>query len=281
MASLMDAVRLGDASVVEALLQRDPASLHRGDSQGMTPLMWAAWHGTVELVRVLLARGAQRQVRGVQGTTALMISAARGHLEATRELMPDTPPEERDEALRQAVGAGQHTVALWLLDAAGAHLEAGGEHGKTPLTCAVLGGHSALTDELLRRGANVAATSVHVLPLDNQRDSGWQPLHYAADRRHALLVQQLLDAGAAVDARTTLGTTPLMLAVLQADEDTVRVLLSAGAEPQRENEARASALSLSRLRGRPHITRLLERRAEQAPLTRVLHGKAGLGERAS
>jgi ankyrin repeat protein len=281
MANLIDAVRLGDTGVVEALLQREPSSLHRGDAKGMTPLMWAAWHGAVALVRVLLARGAQAGVKDARGATALMLAAERGHLEAVRVLVPEASPEERGEALRHAVGAGRHEVTAWLLDEAGAALEYGGEQGKTPLTCAVLGGHSALADELLRRGADVAASSSHFLPLENRQDSGWQPLHYAADRRHALLVQQLLDAGAWVDARTAQGTTPLMRAVLQGDEDTVRLLLLAGAEPLREDLSRASALSLSRLHGKPHITRLLERRAEEAPLVRVLQGVSGLDERVS
>ncbi|OJH36446.1 ankyrin repeat domain-containing protein [Cystobacter ferrugineus] len=281
MANLIDAVRLGDTGVVRALFERDPQSLHRGDAQGMTPLMWAAWHGAVELVRWLLAHGAQAAVRDIRGATALVLAAERGHLETVRELVARADQDERGEALRQAVGAGRHEVTAWLLDEAGAPLEYGGAEGKTPLTCAVLGGHSALADELLRRGANVAAPSSHFLALENLQDSGWQPLHYAADRRHALLVQQLLDAGATVDAATVLGTTPLMLAVLRGDEDTVRLLLRAGAEPLRENLGRASALSLSRQQGKPHITRLLERRAEEAPLTRVQHRVNGLGERAS
>ncbi len=267
-ANLIDAVRLGDVSVVEALLKREPRALGRGDAQGMTPLMWAAWNGAVEVVKLLLLQGASPSVRDTRGATALVLAAERGHLEAARPLLPRADAAERGEALRHAVGAGQRVVATWLLDEGGAALEYGGEEGKTPLTCAVLGGHSALADELLRRGASVRALSTTFLPFENRRDVAWTPLHYAADRRHALLVQQLVDAGAPVDAASGEGTTPLMLAALRGDEDSVRVLLLAHAQPLRQDVRGATALSLSRLHGKPHITQLLEHPMEEAPVAR-------------
>ncbi len=160
--------------------------------------------------------------------------------------------------------------ALWLLEEAGAALEYGGTNGQTPLTCATIGGHAALAEELLRRGADVEALSTTYLPLEDRNESGWSPLHYAADRRHALLVQLLLEAGATVDAETQEGTTPLMLAAHRGDEDSVRLLLCAGADPLHENASYNTALSLSRIHGKPNVTRLLERRAEDQPFKRVL-----------
>jgi ankyrin repeat protein len=270
MTDLIDAVRRGDTSAVESLLEREPRALTRGDAQGMTPLMWAAWLGHVPLLRRLLERGADAAARDSRGATALMLAAERGHLEASRLLVEAAGPDERGEALRHAVGTGQLAVMVWLLDEADAALEYGGTDGKTPLTCAILGGHAPLAGELLRRGADLEARSSTFLPFENRDDFGWHPLHYAADRRYALLVQLLLNAGARVDAETTEGTTPLMLAAYRGDEDCIRLLLLAGAEPLRENARHQSALSLSRLHARPRLTRLLERSAETRPLARVL-----------
>ncbi|MCY1083216.1 ankyrin repeat domain-containing protein [Archangium lansingense] len=270
MTNLIDAVRRGDTAAVEALLDTEPRALARGDEQGMTPLMWAAWHGHAPLVQRMLELGADAAARDSRGTTALMLAAERGHLEASRLLVGRAGPDERGEALRHAVGAGRLELVVWLLDEAGAALEYGGTDGKTPLTCAALGGHAALAEELLRRGADVEARSSTFLPFENRDDFGWHPLHYAADRRYALLVQLLLDAGAKADAETSEGTTPLMMAARRGDEDCIRLLLLAGAEPLRENARRQSALSLSRSYARPHITRLLERRAEDQPLAKVL-----------
>ncbi|HEX8435202.1 ankyrin repeat domain-containing protein [Archangium sp.] len=270
MADLFDAIRRGDLAAVEARLDVEPKALGRGDAQGMTALLWAAFHGHAELVRALLARGADASVKDPRGATALRFAAERGHLEAVRVLVPLAGPDERGEALRHAVSAGRVELALYLVDEAGAALEYGGTDGKTPLTCATLSGHGALAEELLRRGANVEARSSTFLAGENREDSGWHPLHYAADRRHPLLVQLLLDAGAQPDAETTEGTTPLMLAVHRGDEDIVRLLLRAGADPLRQNARHVTALSLSRLHGKPDIIRLLETRINDWPLAPVL-----------
>ena len=255
---LIDAIRAGEAALVEALLDQEPRLLCRGDAQGMTPLMWAAWQGHTPLVRLLLDRGADASARDARGSTALMRAAERGHLESARLLSSRAGPDELGEALRHAVGEGRLEMVVWLLDDAGAALEYGGEDGKTPLTCATLGGHAAVAAELLRRGADVEARSSTFLPLEGRDDFGWHPLHYAADRRHTLLLQLLLDAGARVDAETTEGTTPLMLAASRGDEDGLLLLL-AGAQPLHQNTRQATALSLCRKHGKPHLTRLLER----------------------
>ena len=56
MADLFDAVRRGDIPAVQALLDEDPKALGRGDAQGMTALLWAAFQGHAELVRWLRGR---------------------------------------------------------------------------------------------------------------------------------------------------------------------------------------------------------------------------------
>jgi uncharacterized protein len=261
MTDLIDAARRGDLAAVEALLESNPKALGRGNAEGMTALLWAAVQGHAPVVELLLARGADAAVRSSRGSTALMLAAEQGHLEVARLLVSRAGADERGEALRYAVGAGRTELTVWLLDEAGAALEYGGTDGKTPLTWATLAGHAALAEELLRRGADVEARSSTFLPLEGRDDSGWQPLHYAADRRHPLLVQLLLDAGAQVDAETTEGTTPLMLAARKGDEDNLRLLLRAGANPLRENAHHASALSLARMNGKKSLISLLEAHA--------------------
>ncbi len=270
MSQLIDAVRRGDLSAVEALLDADPRALGRGDAQGMTPLLWAAFQGAAELARVLLARGADAGVKDPRGATALMLAAEGGHLAVVRLLVPRADADARGEALRSAACAGHLEVLVWLLDEAGAALEYRGTDGKTPLTRAVLGGRAALVGELLRRGAHLEARSSTFLPMDNRIDTGWHPLHYAVDRRHPLLVQLLLHAGARVDAQTHEGTTPLMLAAQRGDEDSVRLLVRAGADPLLRDARQATALTLSRAYGKPSVTRLLEARVNDWPLVPVL-----------
>jgi ankyrin repeat protein len=61
-----------------------------------------------------------------------------------------------------------------------------------------------------------------------------------------------------------------MLAARRGDEDSVRLLLQAGADPLLRNARQATALSLSRAYGKPSVTRLLESRVNDWPLAPVL-----------
>ncbi len=57
-------------------------------------------------------------------------------------------------------------------------------------------------------------------------ETGWTALHYAAEQNSAEAAQMLLDAGAAADARTPHGETPLHLA---SGEKVARLLLGSAA----------------------------------------------------
>jgi ankyrin repeat protein len=68
-------------------------------------------------------------------------------------------------------------------------------------------------------------------------DAGWTPLHFAAQAQAPSVVEVLLVAGAAVDTADRDGNTPLWRAVFcsQGEVATIRLLLEAGADPDRDN----------------------------------------------
>ncbi|MCX4427602.1 ankyrin repeat domain-containing protein [Streptomyces mirabilis] len=68
-------------------------------------------------------------------------------------------------------------------------------------------------------------------------DAGWTPLHFAAQAQAPSVVEVLLAAGAAVDTADRHGNTPLWRAVFcsQGEGATIRLLLEAGADPDRDN----------------------------------------------
>ncbi|XP_068249187.1 ankyrin repeat and SOCS box protein 3-like [Palaemon carinicauda] len=85
-------------------------------------------------------------------------------------------------------------------------------------------GNIALLQELLHNGS----------PTNGHDNRGWRPLHEAADGGHVECVRLLLACDdAEVDALTHEGTTALQLACKSGSEyeDVVRLLLSAGADP--------------------------------------------------
>ncbi|MFF7967060.1 ankyrin repeat domain-containing protein [Streptomyces sp. NPDC007903] len=79
-------------------------------------------------------------------------------------------------------------------------------------------------------------------------DAGWTPLHFAAQAQAPSAVEVLLAAGAAVDAADRHGNTPLWRAVFcsQGDGAMTRLLLEAGADPDRGNGHGVSPRTLAR-----------------------------------
>ena len=64
--ALFDAIRSGDVAGVRALLKSNPQSVAVRDSQGATPLHYAAEIGNREIVRELLDAGAEVNARDLE-----------------------------------------------------------------------------------------------------------------------------------------------------------------------------------------------------------------------
>ena len=86
---MIKAAKNGDATRVAALLDLDAALISARDSDGSTPLHCAAWKGHVNVVEVLLERGANHEVENENthwGGTPLH-AAAHGNQKAVAELL--------------------------------------------------------------------------------------------------------------------------------------------------------------------------------------------------
>ncbi|XP_049569257.1 ankyrin repeat domain-containing protein 65 isoform X5 [Orcinus orca] len=114
---------------------------------------------------------------------------------------------------------------------------------------AVWKGHVGLVTQLLRQGASVeerAAAGGHLLAVQllaawgadvDARDTlGLTPLHHAARGGHMEVAGHLLARGAKVDAAGWLHVTPLHLAVERGHGSTAELLLSRGASPTQRTQ---------------------------------------------
>lgn len=99
--------------------------------------------------------------------------------------------------------------------------------GRAAAHYAAAGGDAERLRMLLAAGADPGAAD----------GSGWTPLHFAAQARSPLAIEILLATGAAVDAADWHGNTPLWRAVFcsHGDGAAIRLLLEAGADPDRDN----------------------------------------------
>ncbi len=100
--------------------------------------------------------------------------------------------------------------------------------GETALMYASLYGQLDAVKRLIGRGAEV-------------NHPGWTPLHYAASTGQLSVIEYLLEHHAYIDAGSTNGTTPLMMAARANRTDAARLLVREGADPSLRNEAGLAA----------------------------------------
>jgi len=211
-----------DMRLVEAAKNQNTASLrtllkqkvdvNAVDSEGMTPLAWAAYKNDVEAVKLLVAAGANAKMANRYDVTPLAEACGNGNGEMIEVLLK-----------------------------AGADPNASFGEGETPLMAASRTGTAQGVKALLAAGAKVDAIEEY---------RGETALMYAAAENHPEVAKLLVDAGANVNARSTFydfkfrkvasggtqanysrgGLTPLILAARQGSLETAKVLLDAKAD---------------------------------------------------
>jgi ankyrin repeat protein len=175
--------------LVTALLDAG-ATANVAESNGTTPLMWAAMSKKRETVRLLLDRGAEINTRDTNGCNALYCTAP-----------------ENDPAL------------VRLLLAHGAQVNVTGIEG-SPLAQAAAGGQAVSIRILLDSGAKVNSRDL----------TGETPLYRAVRRNHADCVKLLIARGAQVNAKDDGGNTPLSMAQFYGYQEIANMLKKAGAK---------------------------------------------------
>jgi ankyrin repeat protein len=167
------------------------------------------------------------------------------HAQAVKDILaggfdPNTPSEQGQSALFLALRDGSPKVAAALLADPRTAIDTANASGETPVMMAALRGHADWTERLLERGA----------PINR---SGWTALHYAATGPGTAVVALLLGRGAALEAPSPNGTTPLMMAARYGPEATVDLLLARGASLTARNIQGLNAADFARLDGRDKL----------------------------
>ena len=160
----------------KAILQRHHTTGDSALGEGATPFLRAAKSGDIEMMRALVAGGADPKLTMPNGTNALMFAAGLGWrngspaapsydqgseeeaVESIRFLLGlgfdiQGANEAGDTALHAAVsGRGSETIIAFLV-AQGADPEAKNKRGQTPLSIATPKGNDAITNLLRKPGA--------------------------------------------------------------------------------------------------------------------------------
>jgi ankyrin repeat protein len=273
-APILDALRNGDRQILQKLLKSDPQAANRTGIGGSTVLMYAALYGDATTVRLLLASGANPNIRSDAGATALMWAA--DDAEKTRLLLEngaDANARSDDGRTPLMIAADQYgaspVVKLLLDHGAKPSVKAAetGVGGVTPLAEAARAGDEATMRLLIEHGASVkdAGPQGLYLALHSNCAACRDLMIQSADRNFlsaamvlnspprgdALDVKMLLDRGADANATDRDGRTILMLAA-SSDAlpiDGVRALLARGADIHAKTAQGETALDFAKLRG--------------------------------
>jgi hypothetical protein len=180
------AASFGFRELAEHLIAKYPEHAIANGGKAVTAMHVAAREGYADILLLLLAHGADVNVRGSWGQTPLHRAAWTGKVDAGKFLLDhgaDINPRSYDQS--------------------------------TPLFSAVIQGHVEFTRMILERGAAIDVRNV----------TGTSPLHWAAQGGEIQAVQLLLDNGADVNARNNFDETPSGLAA-GSKKQMIRELLS-------------------------------------------------------
>jgi len=226
-ALLLDAAERGDRAVAMQLLAKG-ANPNTPGPDGTTALMWAASNDDLELVRALIKAGANVTLKNQFGTSALTEAAIIGSAPVI-------------EALLKA-GADPNTK---------------NPEGETPLMAVARAGKVDAASRLLEAGADVNA---------KEEWGGQTALMWAAAQSQAEMVKFLASKGADLNARGVIrqwerkviteprpkdmnkgGFTPLLYAAREGCVECARHLVAAGADRDLEDPERITPLNMALL----------------------------------
>jgi len=225
--TLVEAAERGDRAAALRLLAKG-ANANAAGPDGTTPVMWAASNDDVELVRALVRAGANVTLKNQFGTSAVTEAAIVGS-----------------------------APVIGVLLKAGADPDTRNPEGETPLMAAARSGKVEAARVLLEAGADVNA---------KENFGGQSALMWAAAQSQAEMVKFLASHGADVNARGVIrqwerkviteprpkdmnkgGFTPLLYAAREGCVECAKHLVAAGADADLEDPERITPLNMALL----------------------------------
>ena len=145
------------------------------------------------------------------------------------------------------IGAWEGKLELMrLFISRGADIDQLNANGESALALAAWRGQLAAVKWLLERGARI-----------NAPDRKWSALHYAVFSGHGAVADYLIEQGADINARSTNGSSVLMMAVYEGHQDLARKLIEKGADRTPKNDWGDGALDWAMRQNRLEIARMV------------------------
>lgn len=221
-------------------------SFNQDDSIEVRAIISAILDDDLRLIRLLLARGVDVNLKDKHGWTPLFHSVKRNNLTITSFLLGngadpntfsiDMQSVKRITPLHLATAQGNLDITKLLL-AYGADVNANGDNGNTPLhRAAEDSNNSVIVQELISQGANVNA----------KNSKGRTPLMLCC--HEPKMIDLLAKNGGVVDEKDIYGKTAIHYASYYRCYKAVRALLANGADPKIKDQKGESALDIAKQR---------------------------------
>ena len=245
--ALLRAAHGGDVALTEALLRRPDVDADAADEYGRLALHEAVRHDRLEVVQQLLTHGVDVDIaRQSDGCTALMVAARDGGvavlgmlLEAGADWRLRNGDGETAAEMAQVAHEPLTTAALELWGFEHGTLQERAQIWSRQLVDAANAGDSEGVAQLLQ------AEDVSV-DLNEADEHGRVALNEAARHNHVEVIEQLVEAGADLNARRPVdGWTAIISAAYYGATDAVQTLLELGADWTVANEEGRTALEIA------------------------------------
>ncbi|RDW75101.1 hypothetical protein BP6252_06243 [Coleophoma cylindrospora] len=162
---LSQAAERGNEVIVALLLETDQFETDLNDKSRRTPLHWASHNGHINIVKLLLEKGADVNAADKDSCSPLYWASQDGQIDVVKLLLEkgasiNTAEHTGWTPLHRASEDGHVDVVKLLLEM-GANINATGMNGKAPLYIASKNGHGDVVKLLLEKSANVNTADEH------------------------------------------------------------------------------------------------------------------------
>ncbi|PIO36826.1 hypothetical protein AB205_0120630 [Aquarana catesbeiana] len=225
---LLIAAGCGNIQMLELLIKRG-AHIDVQDKAGSNALYWASRHGHVETLKFLHQKNCPLDVKDKSGETALHVAARYGHVEVIQYLCSiGSNPDIQDKGYYEAsVGCLSYTLKPQLTAQPGTGPE-WLQNSLMPRTH----GWSFRPDwsDGLSNGLLKERTCLHTITPKSDGFEAETPLHCASWHGYYPVAKALCQAGCSVNIRNREGETPLLTASARGYHDIVECLTEHGAD---------------------------------------------------
>lgn len=246
----LKACQNGQKGIVEVYLKKGGFNINYVDNNGFSALHYACQKGTRDIVRMLIANGADVTISNNRGITPLHLAAGTGNKEIIKMLVDNgadinATDSDGESVVIYGIRAGKTETVRYMKEL-GADITIADNDGRTAVDYASARGMTGVIENVLN-DIELGADSY-----------GNTPLHQACYNGHSETVSAILkNQGVNVDATNDAGETPMYIAVRESNLYVAELLVKAGADVNRRTDNGENLIHIATKQRKLHMVSML------------------------